>query len=137
MNNTSYLQSPSISNESLQLFSFPFVSTVLIILYVFVIVKLFNKHKHHLEPIHIYELSILSDFLVFWTTGFLQKLEWKYQGWAPYCVLVNFFRISSRLSVNTDLSASQVDSLHIRYNNTMSGISGGQVPFPLLERRVQ
>ena len=137
MNNTPFSQSQSSSNENLKLVSFPFVSLVLISLYVYVIVKLFIKHKHHLEPIHIYELSILSDFLAIFTTVFLQQIERKYQSWAPYCVLVNFVRISARLSLNADISASQVDRFYIRNNNTISGIPGGQVPRPLLERRVQ
>ena len=137
MNNTSFLQSQSSSNENIIL-SVPYVSLFLITLYVFVIVKLFNKHRHNLEPIHIYELSILSDFVVIFSTVVLQKIEWKFRSWAPYCVLVNFVRIAVRLSVNADLSASQVDRFYIRwYNNTISGIPGGQVPVPLLERRVQ
>ena len=140
MNNTSFLQSHSSSNENLMMFfsvPFPFVSLFLVTLYVYVIVKLFIKHKHNLEPLHIYELSILSDFVVIFTTVVLQKIEWKFQSWAPYCVLVNCVRTAVRLSVNADLSASQVDKFSIRYNNTISGIPGGQVPVPLLERRVQ
>ena len=91
--------------------------SVLIILYVIVTVKHFIKHKHHLEPNHIYELSILSDFLAIFTTVFLQQIERKYQSWAPYCVLVNFVRISARLSLNADISASQVDRFLALYWN--------------------
>ena len=111
--------------------------SVLIILYVIVTVKLFIKHKHHLEPNHIYELSILSDFVVMLTTVILEKFEWKYDGWTPYCVFVNCVRLSALLSVYADISTSQVDRFYIRCNNTISGIPGGQVPRPLLERRVQ
>ena len=138
MNYTTFLQSQSSSNEDLRLLPFPFVSLVLISLYVFVIVKLFIKHRHHLEPVHIYELSILSDFLVIFTTVFLENFECIYQSqiWAPYCVVVNFVRLSARLSVFTDISASQVDRFYIRYNITISGIPGGQVSVPLLEPRV-
>ena len=118
----------------MKLVSFPFVSLVLISLYVYVIVKLFIKHRHHLESIHIYELSILSDFVFIFTTVVLQKAEWTC---VPYCVLVNSVRIAVRLSVNADLSASKVDRFSIRYNNTISGIPGRQVPVPLLECRVQ
>ena len=95
--------------------------SVLIIFYVIVTVKLFIKHKHNLEPNHIYELSILSDFVVIFTTVVLQKAEWTC---VPYCVLVNSVRIAVRLSVNADLSASKVDRFSIRYNNTISGIPG-------------
>ena len=87
--------------------------SVLIILYVIVTVKLFIKHKHHLEPNHIYELSILSDFVVIFTTVILEKFEWKYEGWAPYCVLLNSVRLSARLSVYADISASQVGRFYI------------------------
>ena len=111
--NRTFLQNQSISKENLWL-SF-YVIPVLISLHVFVIVKLYIKHKHHIEPIHIYEFSILSDMTVWFTTFFLGNFEWNYQGWAPYCVLVNFVDTSARLSGYADISASQVDRFYIRY----------------------
>ena len=104
--NRTFLQNQSISKEILRL-SF-YVIPVLISLHVFVIVKLYIKHRHHIEPIHIYEFSILSDMTVWFTTFFLGNFEWNYQGWAPYCVLVNFVDTSARLSGYADISASQV-----------------------------
>ena len=137
MNNTSLLESQSSSNEDLRILPFLALATVLISLYIFVIVKLFIKHKHHLEPIHIYEFSILSDFLILFTSIFLLKIEWIYQGLASYGVLINFVRFLARFSASADTSASQVDRFYIRYNNnTISGIPGRQVSVPLLEPRV-
>ena len=51
--NTSMSQNQSDSNGGARL-SF-YVIPVLVILHVLVIFKLFMKHRHHMEPIHIYE----------------------------------------------------------------------------------
>ena len=57
-----------------------YVNPVLISLYVFVIVKLFIKHRHHLEPIHVYEFNILTDMTVWFFTFFLGNFESSFQG---------------------------------------------------------
>ena len=113
---TSLSQNQTVSNGEARP-SF-YVNPVLISLYVFVIVKLFIKHRHHLEPIHVYEFNILTDMTVWFFTFFLGNFESNFQGWAPYCVLVNFIDTSARLSGYADISVSQVDRFLALYWNS-------------------
>ena len=86
-----------------------YVLPVLISLHLVVIFKLFRRHRHHTEPIHIYEFNILTDMTVWFSTFFLGNFESNFEGWAPYCVLVNFVDTSARISGYADISVSQVD----------------------------
>lgn len=95
-----------------------YVNPILICLYVFVIVKLFIRHRHHLEPIHVYEFNILTDMTVWFFTFFLGNFESNFKDWAPYCVLVNFIDTSARLSGYADISVAQVDRFLALYWNS-------------------
>ena len=114
--NTSMSQTQSDSNGGARL-SF-YVIPVLVILHVLVIFKLFMKHRHHMEPIHIYEFNILTDMTVWFSTFFLGNFESNFKDWAPYCVLVNFIDTSARISGYADISVSQVDRFLALYWNS-------------------
>ena len=114
--NTSMSQNQSDSNGGARL-SF-YVIPVLVILHVLVIFKLFMKHRHHMEPIHIYEFNILTDMTVWFSTFFLGNFESNFKDWAPYCVLVNFVDTSARISGYADISVSQVDRFLALYWNS-------------------
>ena len=109
-------QTQSDSNGGARL-SF-YVIPVLVILHVLVIFKLFMKHRHHMEPIHIYEFNILTDMTVWFSTFFLGNFESNFKDWAPYCVLVNFIDTSARISGYADISVSQVDRFLALYWNS-------------------
>ena len=113
--NTSMSQTQSDSNGARLSF---YVIPVLVILHVLVIFKLFMKHRHHMEPIHIYEFNILTDMTVWFSTFFLGNFESNFKDWAPYCVLVNFIDTSARISGYADISVSQVDRFLALYWNS-------------------
>ena len=113
---TSLSQNQTVSNGEARP-SF-YVNPILICLYVFVIVKLFIRHRHHLEPIHVYEFNILTDMTVWFITFFLGNFESNFKDWAPYCVLVNFIDTSARLSGYADISVAQVDRFLALYWNS-------------------
>ena len=109
-------QNQTVSNGETRL-SF-YVNPIQIGLYVFVITKLFIRHRHHLEPIHVYEFNILIDMTVWFFTFFLGNWESNFKDWAPYCVLVNFIDTSARLSGYADISVAQVDRFLTLYWNS-------------------
>ena len=103
MNNTTLAYIEVRGQRNLSFFVIP----ILFSLHVIVIVKLFLKHRHSLEPIHIFEFSILTDMTVWFGMFFLGNFERLFSGWSAYCVLVNFVDTLSRLSGYADLAVAQ------------------------------
>ena len=70
------------------------------------------RHRRHLEPVHVFELSTLLD-LCLWgsASGFgLGNFEKYFRfRWSPFCVILNYVMLWARLCIFADISAGEVD----------------------------
>ena len=76
------------------------------------LVKASLKFKHNMEPVHVFDLSILSvQFLWIFTTphglGTFQKCF--SEPFSPYCIMINFINNTLRFSFYGDFIVSQLD----------------------------
>lgn len=111
MNNHTIENCSSPNVSSLSLSDLPDVVSISPIVYIFfvilllihagLIVKLYLKHRDHLEPVHVLEISVLVDSLVWKIVGSfgLGILQYLFCGQSHFCFLSRFLELLFRFEV--------------------------------------
>lgn len=101
------VDSGHIMNYNWSSIIFPF----LLSFYLYMLGKLYLKHKNRFEPVHVFELSSLLSITVYiMSSDFgLGNFSKYFPNGSLYCILLNYLQYCSRLSLFADLSASQLD----------------------------
>ena len=63
---------------------------------VYVLCKMYMKHRYSLEPTHIFEMSTVFDIVVWSATFILANFEQYFKNLAPFCIILNFVDSNTR-----------------------------------------
>ena len=63
---------------------------------VYVLCKMYMKHRYSLEPTHVFEMSTVFDIVVWSATFILTNFEKYFKNLAPFCIILNFVDSNTR-----------------------------------------
>ena len=63
---------------------------------VYVLCKMYMKHRYSLEPTHVFEMSTVFDIVVWSATFILANFEQYFKNLAPFCIILNFVDSNTR-----------------------------------------
>ena len=71
---------------------------------VYVLCKMYVKHRYSLEPTHIFEMSTVFDIVLWSATFILTNFEKYFENLAPFCIILNFVDSNTRKVLKWQIS---------------------------------
>ena len=85
------------------------MALVMASLYCGVAVKIYRKHRHVLEPLHIFELNTLASISVFSLIRAIQQLVIIFLTNSVLCSIVQWFTFYSRINIFVGIVMAQAE----------------------------
>ena len=80
---------------------------------VYVLCKMYVKHRYSLEPTHVFEMSTVFDIVVWSATFILTNFEKYFENLAPFCIILNFVDSNTRKVLKWQTKFKQIKYLII------------------------
>ena len=78
---------------------------------VYVLCKMYVKHRYSLEPTHIFEMSTVFDIVLWSATFILTNFEKYFENLAPFCIILNFVDSNTRkVLTNKSVKTNQISN---------------------------